>query len=399
MPAVIVTRDAAALAPLAKLRALCVNTTNWMHVSTLRDPNEARSGSGPSGSALPWEGSMKRVPYLLSLAASVLFFGAAPASAADFVIRISHGMPETLEAGQHAWALMFKENIEAASGGRIEVRILGNNTGGNERQQLERVQTGINQMALVSQITQPFFFKPADVLNVPFLFSSSEVAWKVFDGPFGARYNSEFLKATGIRIVGHIESGFRSLFNSRRPIKVPADLSGLKIRTGENAVHMAMVKALGGNPTPIPWTEVYTALQQRVVDGMENPPGLFYSMRFYEQQKYLTITRHLYSVHTAIINDAFFRKLPQDLRGLVIEKAHLANTVGRSQAYLLERSAVERLKAAGMEIYNPTPAEYEQFRKLGQPPALELIRKEIGNEWVDAALKAVAEAEKELRSY
>jgi tripartite ATP-independent transporter DctP family solute receptor len=342
---------------------------------------------------------MKRGQFLAGVITSAALLGAVPAGAADHVIRLSHGMPEAMESGQHAWAVIFKEGVESGSGGRIEVRILGNNSGGNERQQLERVQNGINQMALVSEITQPFFFKPALALGTPFLFSSSEVAWKVLDGPFGQRYNEEFRKATGIRVVGHIESGFRSLFNSRKPVKTPADLAGLKIRTGENAVHMAMVKALGANPTPIAWTEVYTALQQRVVDGMENPPGLFYSMRFHEQQKHLTLNKHLYSVHTAIIDEAFLKKLPPDLRSLVVEKANLANTIGRSQAYLLERSAIERLKAAGMEIYTPTQAEYEQFRKLGQPPALELVRKEIGNDWVDAALKAVADAEKELRSY
>ena len=262
---------------------------------------------------------MKLMQILAGAIACAALAGAPSAEAADHVIRLSHGMPEALESGQHAWAIAFKETVEAGSGGRIEVRILGNNAAGNERQQLERVQNGINQMALVSEITQPFFFKPALVLGTPFLFNSSEVAWKTMDGPFGARYDNEFRKATGIRVLGHIESGFRSFFNSKRTVKTPADLAGLKIRTGENAVHMAMVKALGANPTPISWTEVYTALQQRVVDGME--------------------------------------------------------------------------------IYTPTRAEYDQFRNQGQPPAVELVRKEIGNDWVDSALKAVAEAEKELRSY
>lgn len=322
-----------------------------------------------------------------------------PAVAADHVIRLSHGMPEALDSGQHAWALVFKETVEARSAGKIEVRILGNNAAGNERQQLERVQNGINQMLLVSEITQPFFFKPALVLGTPFLFSSSEVAWSVLDGPWGKKYNEAFLKATGVRIVGHIESGFRSFFNSKKPIKSPADLAGLKIRTGENAVHMAMVRALGASPTPVSWTEVYTALQQKVVDGMENPPGLFFSMKFFEQQKYLTLNKHLYSVHTAMINESFFQGLPADMRGLVIEAAGLATTIGRSQAYLLERAALGKLKASGIEIYEPTSAEFDQFRKLGQPPALALVRKEVGDEWIDSALKAVADAEKSLRSY
>ena len=315
------------------------------------------------------------------------------------VIRLSHGMPEALDSGQHAWALVFKESVESGSGGRIEVRILGNNAAGNERQQLERVQNGINQALLVSEITQPFFFKPALVLGMPFLFSSSQVAWQVLDGPFGQRYNDAFLKASGVRILGHIESGFRSMFNSKHVIKTPDDMKGMKIRTGENAVHMAMVKGLGGNPVPVSWTEVYTALQQKLVDGMENPPGLFYSMKFHEQQKFLTLNKHLYSMHTAMVNEKFFQGLPNDLRQLVVSSAHLATTVGRSQAFLLERAAIENLKKQGIQVYVPTAAEFEQFRKLGRPPAEALVRKEIGNEWVDPAIKAVADAERELAKF
>jgi C4-dicarboxylate-binding protein DctP len=333
--------------------------------------------------------------FVGALMAGLLFLGMAQAQTPT-VIRLSHGMPEALESGQHAWAVVFKEAMETGSGGKLEVRILGNNAAGNERQQLERVQNGINQMLLVSEITQPFFFKPALVLGTPFLFSSSEVAWKVLDGPFGQRYNDEFRKATGVRILGHIESGFRSLFNSKHVIKSPDDLKGMKIRTGENAVHMAMIRALGANPTPISWTEVYTALQQKVVDGMENPPGLFYSMKFYEQQKFLTLNRHLYSVHTAMVNERFFQGLAPELRQLVTSSAYRATTVGRSQAYLLERSAIESLKKQGIQVYTPTAAEFERFRKAGRPPAEQLVRKEIGNEWVDQALKAVEQAEKEL---
>lgn len=315
------------------------------------------------------------------------------------VIRLSHGMPEALDSGQHAWALVFKEAVEGASGGRLEVRILGNNSAGNERQQLERVQNGINQMLLVSEITQPFFFKPALVLGMPFLFSSSQVAWEVLDGPFGKKYNDEFRKASGVRVLGHIESGFRSMFNSKQVIKTPDDMKGMKIRTGENAVHMAMVKGLGGNPVPVSWTEVYTALQQKLVDGMENPPGLFYSMKFHEQQKFLTLDKHLYSMHTAMVNEKFFQSLPADLKPLIVSSAHLATTVGRSQAFLLERAAIENLKKQGIQVYEPTKAEFEQFRKLGRPPAEALVRKEIGNPWVDDAIKAVTAAERDLAKF
>lgn len=317
--------------------------------------------------------------------------------AQSHVIRLTHGMPEQMTSGQHAYAVVLKEIVESLTGGDIEIRILGANAGGSEREQLQNVQMGITQMALVSEITQPSFFEPALVWGIPFLFPSSAVAWEVLDGPFGQQYNQAFLDATGVRIINHIESGFRSIFNSQKAIRSPEDLAGMRIRTGENAVHMALVSGLGGSPTPIAWAEVYGALQQGVVDGMENPPGLFYAMRFFEHQSHLTINRHLYSIHTAVINEAFFQSLPEEYQGILLEAAETAMTVGRSTAFLAERAALENLAAEGIEIYIPTPEEFEAFRDLGQPGAVELVRAEIGDEWVDGVLEAVAEAQARLQ--
>ena len=333
------------------------------------------------------------VMSLFVLTFAALLFVAGGAEGAKYVIKFAHGMPMQMESDQHALAVVFKNIVEAGSGGEIEVRILGANTGGNERQQLERVQTGILEMCNVSEGTQHLFFKPALILGMPFLFGSSSVAWEVMDGPFGKAYDEAFLKGTGVRILGHTESGFRSLFNSKRPIKTPADLRGLKIRTMENPAHMAMMKGLGASPTPIAWTEVYTSLQQKVVDGMENPPGLFYLMKFHEQQKYLTVNRHLYSLHTTMVNEKFFQSLPKKYQDLVTEAARTGTVVGRAVGYIAEMTAVEDLKKKGIEVYVPTPEEYQQFRALGRPPAEKYIRSEIGDDWVDKALKAVAEAE------
>jgi len=315
------------------------------------------------------------------------------ANAAKYIIRFSHGMPEKMESDSHSYAVIFKELVEAGSKGEIEVRILGANSVGNERQQLEKVQNGINQMANISEGLHPTFFKPGLVLGMPFMFRSSAVIWEVMDGWFGKKYNDAFLKTTKVRFLNHSESGFRSLFNSKRIVKTPKDLKGLKIRTMENPAHMAMMKGLGANPTPIPWPEVYSALQQKVVDGMENPPGLFYLMKFYEQQKYLTVDRHLYSFHSTVIGEDFFQSLPKAYKGLVLEAARTGLTIGRSTAVLGERIAIERLKEKGIKVYFPTPDEYAMFRDKGRPPAEKFVRSKIGDKWVDDILKAIAEAE------
>ena len=339
---------------------------------------------------------MLRRVFLVIASVAALAATSESVSAADYVIRFSHGMPESMASDQHAYATVFKEIVEAGSKGAVEVRILGANKAGNERQQLEKVQNGINQMANVSEGLHPTFFKPGLVLGMPFLFGSSAVVWEVMDGWFGEKYNEAFLETTGMRFLSHSESGFRSLFNSERVVKVPADLDGLKIRTMENPAHIAMMKGLGANPTPIPWTEVYTSLQQKVVDGMENPPGLFFLMKFYEQQKYLTVDRHLYSFHSTVISDDFFGSLPKNLQDLIVHADRVALTIGRATAVLGERSAIEKLREQGIEVYTPTPEEYAMFRERGRPPAEEYVRSQIGDEWVDDILKAVAEAEQAL---
>lgn len=316
-----------------------------------------------------------------------------PGHAADVVLRLSHTTQESMAQGSHAWATIFKEMVEGGSNGAIEVRILGANAAGAEREQIEKAQAGINQMTINSEILMPSFFPEARVLGIPFLFRSNAVAWNVLDGEFGTEFNNAWQDATGLRVLGVLNAGFRSFFNNTREVKVPADLAGLKIRTGENDAHIAMVRALGGSPVPIAWSEVYTSLQQGVVDGMENPPGLAYAMKFHEHQKFLTLDRHLFSIHAAMINESVFQSLTPEQQTLVKEAARTATTVARGVVILDERKALEDLKGAGVAIYDPSPEEYAQFRDLGRPQVEQMVRKDIGDEWVDKLLNNIAVAE------
>lgn len=319
-----------------------------------------------------------------------------PALAADTVLRLSHTTAETMEQGSHAWAVIFKEMVETGSKGAIEVRILGANAAGAEREQLEKAQTGINQMTINSEILMPSFFPAARVLGIPFLFRSNAVAWDVLDGEFGKEFDAAWQEATGLRMLGVFNAGFRSFFNNTKAIHTPADLKGLKIRTGENEAHIAMVRELGGSPVPIAWSEVYTSLQQGVVDGMENPPGLAFAMKFHEHQKFLTLDRHLFSIHAAMINEATFQSLTPEQQALVLEAARTATITARAVVLLDERKALTDLREAGVEIYDPTPEEYAQFRDLGRPKVEELVRKDIGDEWVDKLLTNIEKAETEV---
>lgn len=342
---------------------------------------------------------MRHYMKLALLALLVVGLGAAePAGAQQkkILIRFAHHMPEQPDATQHVAAQTFKQIVESRSKGQIEVRVLPNNQVGNEGQGFEQVQNSIIEMDMFSEGTMPRFFKPALVLGLPFLFPSSEVAWEVLDGPFAREYDEAFRKGTGVRILGHGESGFRSLFNRVREIRTPKDMAGLKIRTMENPAHVAMMKGLGANPTPVSWTEVYSALQSGVVDGMENPPGLFYIMKFYEQQKYLSVVKHLYSVHTVMINEKFFSGLSKEHQDLVVEAGRAATLAARKTAIDAENAAIENLKKKGIQVYFPSQAEYNEFRRLGQPGAEKYVREQVGDRWVDLIKKAVADAEVKL---
>lgn len=338
-----------------------------------------------------------RLALLMLLVVGLGAAGPVGAQQKKILIRFAHHMPEQPDSDEHVAAQTFKQIVESKSKGQIEVRVLPNNQVGNEGQGFEQVQNGIIEMDMFSEGTMPRFFKPALVLGLPFLFPSSEVAWEVLDGPFAREYDEAFRKGTGVRILGHGESGFRSLFNRVREVRAPKDMAGLKIRTMENPAHVAMMKGLGANPTPVSWTEVYSALQSGVVDGMENPPGLFYIMKFYEQQKYLSVVKHLYSVHTVMINEKFFSGLSKEHQDLVLEAGRAATLAGRKTAIDAENAAIENLKKRGIQVYFPTAAEYNEFRRLGQPGAEKYVREQVGDRWVDLIKKAVADAEAKLK--
>jgi len=328
-----------------------------------------------------------------SMAIAVAGLGAASNAAAETVLRLSHTTAEKMNQGSQAWAVIFKEMVERNSDQQIKVQIQGANAAGSEREQLQKAQTGINQMTINSEILMPSFFKPAQVWGIPYLFNSDAVAWEVLDGEFGDAFNEAWREATGLRILGVFNAGVRSFFNAKRPVHGPSDLKGLKIRTGENQGHIAMVRALGGNPVPIAWSELYTSLQQGVVDGMENPPGLAYAMKLHEHQKYLTLDRHLFSIHVAMINDDVYQSLTPEQQNIVQEAARTATVVARATVLLDERDAIEELREAGIEIYAPTAEEYAEYRDLGRPPVEEMVRKDIGDEWVDKMLAGISTAE------
>jgi C4-dicarboxylate-binding protein DctP len=335
---------------------------------------------------------MKKVIALA--AAFALLCVSASDSCAKVVIKLANAGPANPDNRTVKAVEIFKAMVEKGTKGNVEVQAYHASALGNEREALEGVKMGTIQMGTLSSGPVAGFFQPVMVFGIPYLFSSAPAAWDAYDGKFGKEYSEAFLKATGVRILGITENGYRHFTNNVREIKSPADMKGLKVRTMENPVHMEMVKSLGGSPTPIAFGELYTALQQKVVDAMECPIVLIHDMKFYEVQKYLVLDGHLYDPLFIFINEEFYqKKLSLDEQKVVQEaaKALAAAHNGFSQEANIQ--GLQKLKEKGMIVYQPTKEELAQFREIAQPAALKYVKEKVGEEWVNKALEAAKEGE------
>lgn len=300
------------------------------------------------------------------------------------IIKYAHAdPPDPINGPAHGDALTFKNLVESGSNGRIKVEVYSGSQLGSERELLEGVHMGTIEMCNVSEGSVAGFFPDILVLAIPYLFDSAPQAWEVLDGSFGEELMEEMRKATGIRCLTITENGFRNFTTNTKIVKKPEDLKGLKIRTMENPAHMEMIKALGAEATPIPWGELYTALQQKVADGQENPISLIISGKLYEVQKYITLDGHLYSIDFAFMNDAFFNKLPGDLQQLVLISAKISGTVHRGFQQYSSAVGIEELLKLGAEIYVPTLEELQTFRNATQPLVLEWVKTQVSPKWID----------------
>ena len=333
---------------------------------------------------------------LIGMVVFAMVFAVAATGSAKVVIKLANSGPNNPDNRTVKAVEIFAALVEKGTNGEVEVQAHHASALGNEREALEGVRMGTIQMGTLSSGPAPGFFAPVMAFDVPYLFSSAPAAWNAFDGDFGQEFSDAFLQKTGVRILGITENGYRHFTNAVREVKTPADMKGLKIRTMENPLHMEMVKAMGADPTPIAFGELYMALQQKVVDGMECPIVLIHDMKFYEVQKYMVLDGHLYNPIFIFINEKFFQNKLTPEQQEVVKKAAKALAIahnGFSQEANLE--GAEKLKAKGMSIYQPTMEELGQFREVAQPAALVYLEEKIGKEWVDkvvAAAKAGEEA-------
>ena len=280
-------------------------------------------------------------------------------------------------------AAKFADLIKERSNGRILVTVYPEGQlGKGERELLEAVQQGTIDIYVGS--TGPIGgFNPAiGILDIPFLFNDYEHADKVLDGPIGRQLLDGLDKAQ-FKALAFWENGFRNLTNSRRAVKVPANAKGLKIRTMENKVHMAAWSEVGANPVPMAWGEVYGALQQRIIDGQENPVAVIHSAKISEVQKHLSLTQHVYSPAVLIVSLKKWQSLPAPDREMMLKTAREVAQYQRKLGRDMEEKQVAELSERGMTVEREI--DKAAWRKAMQP-VISQVAGQFGKEKVDAIL-------------
>jgi tripartite ATP-independent transporter DctP family solute receptor len=243
----------------------------------------------------------------------------------------------------------FAREIEQRTGGRYKIQNFYSGALGAERESIEALQLGTLDMTMTSTGPVPNFVPDVAILDIPFLFRDYAQARAVLDGPIGQEMLLKF-EPKGIHGLAWGENGFRNMTNSKHPVVVPEDLKGLKMRTMENPVHIQAYRAFGIIPTPMAFTEVFTALQQGTVDGQENPLSVITSAKLDQVQKYLTLTGHVYSPALILISKAQWDKLSASDKQAFSDAAKEAVKANRARIDDDEKKAVADLRAKGMQV-------------------------------------------------
>lgn len=307
---------------------------------------------------------------------------------AKTVLKLGFGDP--INSDQGAFAKQFKYLVEGYTNGEVEVQLFAGGALGNETEMLQNTRRGELDLCMVATPNMTPFSKELQILTMPYVIQSMRDAVTITTGRLGAKWNDSVMRQAGVRILGYTYSNFRHLTNSKRKVCSMADLKGLKIRVPQNAQMIESYKAWGANPTPMAWTETFTALQQRVVDGQDNPFIVNYTMKFHEVQKYITPLHYQFSLQPLIVGVKYFEKLDGDLKN-ILERAGI-----EAQQYCvlfqMEESdkALKAMLDSGMEYCEFS--DEDKMIKLAMEQVWPKFYDEVGGK--DTLMAVVKELEK-----
>jgi TRAP-type transport system periplasmic protein len=335
---------------------------------------------------------MKR-PLLAILTAALLCSPLAAVSVhADEVrsrmIRFGYGLNENSNQGRAA--KLFAEEVAKASDGKLKVRTFGAASLGSDDQMQSALIGGAQEMMVGSTATLVGITKEMAVWDTPFLFSSAEQADAVLDGPVG-RQVMDKLEEKGLVGLVYWENGFRNLTNNARPISKLEDFAGIKLRVMPNPVFLETFKLMGANAVPLPFSELFTALETKAVDGQENPFNTILSSKFYEVQKYLTVTNHVYSPWILTVSKRWWDGLSATEQNILMEAAQKARDFERQDTRAEAARALAELKDKGMQINEVDAAEVQRMREQAAP-AIQKVVETVGQQLFDQVQAEAAKA-------
>ncbi len=312
---------------------------------------------------------------------------AAPSKAAAGQVVLRFGCPVAESTTQVQAMKRFADELGKLSGGQFKVEVYPNLQLGSLREMMENTQLGTQQMALVTPAVAAPFVRKLDVMTLLFLGGSIEKVYAAVDGSFGKRLDDEAQKA-GLKILGWWYAAPRQFLNNRRPINTPDDLAGMKIRVINSPVWVKSISAIGANPVALDFGEVYSAMQQNVIDGYENLATDVYRGKFYEVAKYMSLSYHLYDVFTVFVNKKLYDGFTPEQQKMVVQAMKSATDWQRpAQAADIEESQSQLRKLIAVnDISEANRALFKEKVK----PVWSQFEQDLGKDLIDEAIRAMA---------
>jgi tripartite ATP-independent transporter DctP family solute receptor len=303
----------------------------------------------------------------------------ATALAANFKLRLGHAT--STESSQHMAALKFAELVKERTQGDVEIAVFAGSSLGSDQQMINLTRGGSIDLVISGSTNFNGIVAQTAGLELPYIFRDSSHAYKVLDGKVGQSLLDELGKHN-LKGLAYFENGWRALTNNKRPVVTPEDAKGLKVRSTPNPYHIQALQLLGMNPSPLPIAELYTALETGAFDAQEHPLPVFWSSKFFEVQKFLTLTNHAYSPTIATMNKARFDKLPPAYQKVLVDSAREAAAYQRDFNMKDSGRIIQELKKLGFQVVEQP--DLALFRKVVYEPVSKAYAEKNGVDLINA---------------
>ncbi len=328
--------------------------------------------------------TLKKVASLCALATAMTVAGVASAAT---TIRLGWTTADSEIDPYAITARYFKEELEAAAPGEFNVRFFPSNQLGNDTEMLQGMQMGTLDAGVITGAQISTFDPAFQVLDLPFLFEDSAEAHRVLDSEAGQKLLGR-LESKGIVGLGFSGAGFRHTINNTRPIQEPNDLKGIKLRVQPSSIYLSSFQELGANPVALPWSDAFTAVQQKTVDGLEIPLAVIYANKYAEEVKHLSLTNHTYNALGVLLSKRTFNKLTAEQQDIVRQAAAKAIARQRITVDQNEKDLLEKVQAEGMQVNSM--ADINSFRAVVKP-IYDQYSGQIGSETFDSVMTQIAQ--------